>query len=76
MTKVLTERLASRAQQLDDVQAEKVLTFIEFLLAQKTLEKERREWQTASEEAFARVWNNEHDAIYDNWKELYGVSNQ
>lgn len=28
---------------------------------------ERREWHRASEEAFARVWNNEHDAIYDDF---------
>ncbi len=29
--------------------------------------KERREWHGASEKAFARVWDNEHDAIYDNF---------
>jgi len=76
MTQILTERLTVRAQQLDDKQAEKVLTFIEFLLAEEMLEKERCEWQNASGQAFARVWNNEYDAIYDNWKDLYGVSNQ
>ena len=75
MTQVLTERLTKRAQQLNDAQAEKALAFIEFLLAQERFEKERYEWHTASEEAFARVWDNEHDAIYDNWRELYGVSN-
>lgn len=75
MTQVLTERLTKRAQQLDDAQAEKALAFIEFLLAQERFEKERYEWHMASEEAFARVWDNEQDAIYDNWRELYGVSN-
>ncbi len=28
----------------------------------------------ASVEAFAEVWDNEHDAVYDNWRERYGVS--
>ncbi len=27
----------------------------------------------ASETAFRRIWDNESDAIYDRWKELYGV---
>jgi hypothetical protein len=29
--------------------------------------EERRAWHRASEKAFARVWDNEHDAIYDNF---------
>lgn len=28
----------------------------------------------ASEAAFAEVWDNEEDAIYDRWRELYGVA--
>jgi hypothetical protein len=64
MTQIIAERLTKRVQQLDDAQAEKVLAFIEFVLAQARLE-ERYEWHTASEEAFAHVWENEHDAIYD-----------
>ena len=26
-----------------------------------------------SEESLARVWENDRDAAYDNWRELYGV---
>jgi hypothetical protein len=29
--------------------------------------EERRAWHRASEKAFARVWDNAHDAIYDNF---------
>ncbi len=68
MTQVIAERLTRRAQQLEDAQAEKALAFIEFFWAQDRFEKERYEWHIASEKAFARVWDNEHDAIYDNWK--------
>ena len=34
---------------------------------------ERRAWQRLSEAALYRFWNNEQDAVYDNWRELYGV---
>lgn len=27
----------------------------------------------ASEAAFRRLWDNDSDALYDQWKELYGV---
>ncbi len=27
-----------------------------------------------SESSFAQDWDNEEDAVYDNWKEIYGVS--
>ena len=35
--------------------------------------EERRFWQNASIPSFDRIWDNEEDAIYDNWRELYGV---
>jgi hypothetical protein len=34
---------------------------------------ERRGWSFLSEDAFRRVWDNDEDAAYDNWRELYGV---
>ena len=34
---------------------------------------ERRGWSFLSEAALQRVWDNEEDAAYDNWRELYGV---
>jgi len=72
---IIANRLQQRAALLDDAQAEKALAFIDFLLARERLEKERREWHEASEEAFVRLWDNEQDAIYDNWRDLYGVPN-
>lgn len=30
-------------------------------------------WTLLAEDAFARGWDNEDDAIYDNWREIYGV---
>jgi hypothetical protein len=34
---------------------------------------ERRGWSFLSQASLQRVWDNEEDAVYDNWKELYGV---
>lgn len=35
---------------------------------------ERQAWQRLSEASLNRLWDNEQDAVYDNWRELYGVS--
>ncbi|MFN0145748.1 MAG: hypothetical protein ACKVT1_04500 [Dehalococcoidia bacterium] len=32
-----------------------------------------REWASLSAPAFARVWDNQDDAVYDHWRDLYGV---
>lgn len=34
---------------------------------------ERQGCSFLSEASLQRVWDNEEDAIYDNWRELYGV---
>lgn len=34
---------------------------------------ERQGWSFLSEPALQRIWDNEEDAAYDNWRELYGV---
>lgn len=34
---------------------------------------EQRGWSFLSEVSLQRIWDNEEDAIYDNWRELYGV---
>ena len=39
-------------------------------------DEERRAWLHLAESSFNKDWDNEADAIYDNWKELYGVSDR
>ena len=34
---------------------------------------ERQDWYRLSESALHRVWDNEQDAAYDDWRTLYGV---
>lgn len=37
----------------------------------KNQPREDDTWTTLSEGSFAQDWDNEEDAVYDNWKELY-----
>ena len=48
----------------------------ESLRSDSMSEEEERGWLKLAESSFAKDWDNESDAIYDNWKELYGVSGQ
>ncbi len=34
------------------------------------------DWQELSLSAFEKDWDNPEDAIYDNWKDIFGVSAQ
>ena len=46
------------------------------LLLDSVLTKESDEdtdWQQLSTKAFESEWDNEDDAIYDHWREIYGV---
>lgn len=35
---------------------------------------EELDWQQLSVSSFTADWDNPEDAIYDNWRELYGLS--
>jgi len=34
---------------------------------------ERTQWHRLSESSLSRLWDNEQDAAYDDWRTLYGV---
>ncbi len=36
--------------------------------------EDEADWQKMSLTAFEKDWDNPEDAIYDNWRELYGIS--
>lgn len=42
--------------------------------AQETGPKGESEWGALSAAAFAEDWDNEQDAIYDNWRERYSLA--
>lgn len=63
---------------LPEDQAQLVAAFVEFLRrklreAQEVHEAnvQEREWSAGAVTSFAKDWDNDEDAIYDNWRENY-----
>ena len=66
-------RLAEHSQLSEDQVIAKALDILFNLADLFDQRAEREGWSFLSEKALARVWDNDEDAAYDNWRELYGV---
>jgi hypothetical protein len=86
MTNIVEKRVklsAARASQLsqiaqaqrlsEDQVIEKALDILFSLADSSGYDSERQGWSSLSEQSLQRVWDNESDASYDNWRDLYGV---
>ena len=69
-------RLAQVHQIHEDQIIEKALDILFRLTDLLDERAERQGWSFLSEAALQRVWDNEEDAVYDNWRELYEVPAQ
>jgi hypothetical protein len=64
---------------LPEEQAQLLAAFVAFLRQQREEAGTRdalaqeQDWAAAAEQSFAKDWDNEDDAIYDNWREYYHV---
>ena len=63
---------------LPEDQAQLLAAFVEFLRerrheAGQEAEAQERDWAAGASTSFATDWENEQDAIYDNWREHYHV---
>ena len=64
---------------LPEEQAQLLAAFVEFLrqhgqeAAAREAFVQERDWAAVAEQSFAKDWDNEDDAIYDNWREHYHV---
>lgn len=67
-------RLAQSRQISEDRVVEQALDILFTLTNLIDNHIERPAWSFLSEAALQRVWDNEEDAIYDSWKDMYGVS--
>ena len=70
------ERLAQLAHlrgATEDALMEKALDLLFSLTDEDSPEEERLAWHALSMKSLERVWDNDADAVYDNWKEIYGV---
>jgi len=66
-------QLAQARQISEDQIVEKALDILFSLTDLLGPHDEQAGWSALSEESLARVWVNDADAVYDNWKELYAV---
>ncbi len=66
-------RLAQARHVSEDQIVEKALDILFSLTELFGEHEEWRGWSILSEESLRRVWDNEEDAVYDHWRELYGV---
>ncbi len=77
LPKVTAERLheiAERRHLSEDVVVERALEVLFSLTELRDDQAERAGWTTLSEDSLYRVWDNDQDAAYDDWRTLYGVS--
>jgi hypothetical protein len=65
------ERLANERKVSEEALIESALDLLFY--AEGSAEDEIVFWSGLSEGALAQVWDNDADAAYDNWRELYGV---
>jgi hypothetical protein len=66
-------RLARTHGLREDQVVEKALDILFSLTDLFDERSERHGWSFLSEGSLQRIWDNEEDAVYDNWRELYGV---
>ena len=64
--------LASASGMTEDALIEKAIDIL-FDLSRHENRAERQDWNVVSAASLQRVWDNDADAVYDNWRELYGV---
>jgi predicted transcriptional regulator len=67
------DRLAHTHHLPEDQIIEKALDILFSLTDLLDGRTEQQGWSFLSEPALQRVWDNEEDAVYDNWRELYDV---
>jgi predicted transcriptional regulator len=66
-------RLAQARETSEDLIVEKALNVLFELADLLEQDKESRGWSLLSEASLRRVWENDEDTVYDNWKDLYDV---
>jgi predicted transcriptional regulator len=66
-------QLAETQEVSEDRVVEKALDILFSLTELLDDRAERQGWSFASEASLERIWDNDADSAYDNWRELYEV---
>jgi hypothetical protein len=61
------EQIKQKLERLSPVRLSEVEDFVDFLRERDQSDNIRQDYAQASEEAFNKVWDNEEDAVYDNF---------
>jgi len=70
----VSARYRNRVLELDSPLALPEGTVVEVLIhLENSHEDDRQEWAELGMDRLEQEWDNPADAIYDNWKQLYGV---
>ncbi|MEQ7155525.1 hypothetical protein [Brevundimonas aurifodinae] len=65
MNDIVRDTLIAKIAQLPDERVAEIMTFVDFVRAQEEHRALVRDCLRASEPAFAKVWDNEEDDIYN-----------
>ena len=66
-------RLAQDRDTTEDALVERALELLFSLTDTTDEEPQSEEWSELSSATLRRVWDNDVDSVYDNWREIYGV---
>ncbi len=66
-------KLASECGATEDTIIEKALDVLFSIVDEGNAEDERHIWQLFSMKSLERVWDNDADAVYDNWRNIYDI---
>jgi len=66
-------KLASEHEATEDTIIEKALDLLFSIIGEGNTEEERHIWQLLSMKSLERVWDNDADAVYDNWRNIYDI---
>ncbi len=67
------KRAVHKAETLPEPKQEIIAVLISDKVEELQEKTEAEALARLSESSFAQDWDNEEDAVYDNWKEIYGV---
>ena len=68
------KRAVHKAETLPEPKQQIIAVLISDKVEELREKTEAEAFARLSESSFAEDWDNEEDAVYDNWKEIYGIS--
>ena len=69
----LLKHIAQTRRITEEEVIEKALDVLSKLADDVSEKTEQEGWSFLSEDALRRIWENDEDAIYDNWRDMYGI---